>query len=155
MRSWLLTVKSPSLIVSTIMPVIEFICNMKLPWAETYGGRSLPKFEVGDGPCIRPPNIWRSSVTGCVCKYELSKKRCNQGIFFLKWRLFSSRKEFFSSAKDHIYQISDSKNRPSEIFGVKKRMFFLETGHYEIFFRETFFRPPKLGAKSPPIEVAE
>jgi len=32
------------------------------------------KIEVGDGPCIRPPNIWRSSVIGCVAKHELTKK---------------------------------------------------------------------------------
>ena len=28
----------------------------------------------GDGPCIRPPDILRSSVIGCVAKYELTKK---------------------------------------------------------------------------------
>jgi len=33
-----------------------------------------PKFEVGDGPCIRPPNIWRSSVIGSVEKYEQKKR---------------------------------------------------------------------------------
>jgi len=33
-------------------------------------------FEVGDGPCIRPPNILRSTVMGCEAKYELTKKRC-------------------------------------------------------------------------------
>ena len=46
------------------------------------GGRP-PKFEMGDGPCIRPPNILRSSVVGCAQKYEQSKKK---GII----------KEFFS-----------------------------------------------------------
>jgi len=30
----------------------------------------------GDGPCIRPPNILRSSVVGCARKYGKSKKRC-------------------------------------------------------------------------------
>ena len=40
------------------------------------GGRPPPKFEVGDGPCIRPPNILRSSVVGCARKYEQSKERC-------------------------------------------------------------------------------
>jgi len=33
-----------------------------------------PKFEVGDLPCIRLPNIWRSSVKGCAGKYEVSTK---------------------------------------------------------------------------------
>jgi len=39
------------------------------------------KLEVGDSPCIRPPNISRSSVVRCVRKYELSKKRCHQEFF--------------------------------------------------------------------------
>jgi len=38
------------------------------------GGWSPSNFEVGDGPCIRPPNISRSGVTGCVAKYEHTKK---------------------------------------------------------------------------------
>src|SRR6218665_2073776 len=46
------------------------------------GGQSPPKFEVGDGPCIRLPNILRSSVVGCARKYEQSKK----GVFLVrKW----------------------------------------------------------------------
>ena len=31
-------------------------------------------FRWEDGPCIRPPNIWRSSVIGSVAKYEKAKK---------------------------------------------------------------------------------
>jgi len=39
-------------------------------------GRRSPKtFEVGDGQCICPPNIWGSSVMGCAGKYEVTKKR--------------------------------------------------------------------------------
>ena len=45
------------------------------------GGRSLPKFEVEDGPGIRPPNILGSTVIGCEAKYELTNKG---GIFVLK-----------------------------------------------------------------------
>src|SRR6218665_712954 len=43
------------------------------------GGAVPKKFEMGDGPCIRTPNILRSSVVGCVRKYQQSKKRntCN------------------------------------------------------------------------------
>jgi len=38
------------------------------------GGRSQ-KFEVGDGPCIRSPNILsRPSSVGCARKYEQGKK---------------------------------------------------------------------------------
>src|SRR6218665_1705199 len=29
-----------------------------------------------DGPCIRPPNISRSSVIESMAKYKLTKKRC-------------------------------------------------------------------------------
>ena len=39
------------------------------------------KFEVGDGPCIRPPNILRSSVVGCARKYEQSKKCVIEELF--------------------------------------------------------------------------
>jgi len=31
-------------------------------------------FEEGNGPCIRLPNILRSTVIGCEAKYELIKK---------------------------------------------------------------------------------
>jgi len=30
-----------------------------------------PKLEVGDGPCIRPTNISRSSAIGCVAKVRI------------------------------------------------------------------------------------
>src|SRR6218665_2112680 len=41
-----------------------------------------PKILGGeDGPCIRPQYFEKYSVVGCVRKYELSKKRCHQGIF--------------------------------------------------------------------------
>ena len=42
------------------------------------GGRSPKKYEMGDCPYIRPSNILRSSVVGCVRKYELSKR----GVFY-------------------------------------------------------------------------
>src|SRR6218665_169757 len=42
-------------------------------------GRFPQQLQVGDGPCIRPPNILRSSVVGCARKYEQSKKRCHKG----------------------------------------------------------------------------
>jgi len=35
-------------------------------------GEVPSKFEVGDGPCIRPP-ILREVVIECVTKYELTK----------------------------------------------------------------------------------
>jgi len=39
------------------------------------GGTVPPKFEVGDGPCIRPPNILTHIVIGCEAEHELSKIR--------------------------------------------------------------------------------
>ena len=42
-------------------------------------GTVPPKFEVGDGPCIGPPNILRSSVVGWAQKLEDSK------IIFSHW----------------------------------------------------------------------
>jgi len=47
-------------------------------WAETMGrlgGRSQKNLRWGDGSCIRPPNIWRSSVMRCAGKYEVTKNR--------------------------------------------------------------------------------
>src|SRR6218665_1673627 len=50
------------------------------------GGTVPPQKNLkwGDGPCIGPPNILRSSVVGWVRKVEQSKNnRCRQGILFL------------------------------------------------------------------------
>src|SRR6218665_3907000 len=38
------------------------------------GGTVPQNLRWGDGPCIGPPNILRSSVVGCACKYEQSEK---------------------------------------------------------------------------------
>src|SRR6218665_3561100 len=72
-----------------------------------FGGRSLPKCEVGDGQCIRPPNISRSSVIGSVAKYRVQnsrdrektdknrlmtkKKKAHQKFSALKWKLFRKK----------------------------------------------------------------
>ena len=48
-------------------------------------GKTVPqKCEVGDGPCICPPNILRSSVIGCAAKYELTKTGVMKECFVLK-----------------------------------------------------------------------
>ena len=39
-----------------------------------------------------PPNISRSSVIGCVAKYELTKKRCHEGMFCSEMEVFLPRK---------------------------------------------------------------
>ena len=36
-------------------------------------GDGASKFEVGDCPCIRPTDIWRSRVTRCAGKYQVLK----------------------------------------------------------------------------------
>jgi len=46
------------------------------------------KLRWGDGPCIRTPNISRSSVIGCVAKYEQTKKCVTKECFVLKYRFF-------------------------------------------------------------------
>src|SRR6218665_277919 len=51
---------SSRLATSTRRPYVEKEQKFRT-WAETWGN-GPPKFEEGDGPCIRPPNILRSSV---------------------------------------------------------------------------------------------
>jgi len=42
-------------------------CNIIVNQGRRPRGTGAPKkFEVGDGPCIRPPNILRSSVVRCA-----------------------------------------------------------------------------------------
>jgi len=55
------------------------------------------KFEVGDGPCIRPPNISKSSVIGCVSKYEVTEKGVMKEHFV--------NIEDFWQERGHIYYI--------------------------------------------------
>ena len=60
----------------------------------------------GDIPCIRPPNILRSTVIGCEAKYELTKKSLKEEFFVLKsWFLVKKRVIYV------MYQISDSRDR--------------------------------------------
>src|SRR6218665_2688560 len=65
-----------SLFLNPFLAVSISYFQGRRPWGM---GDVPPKFEVhmGDGPCIRPPNILRSSVVGCAQKYEQSKK----GVF--------------------------------------------------------------------------
>jgi len=45
-----------------------------------------------------------------------------------------------------------TKKKSSEILAVKKWKFFPKKRHSEILVREKVFRPPKLGARSPPLQ---
>ena len=74
------------------------------------GTGSPPKFEMGDGPCIRPPNIWRSSVIGCVQKYELSKKNVSSRIYLSEIEVFLVKKGSYIIRCYVIYNIKGRKN---------------------------------------------
>src|SRR6218665_3454701 len=100
MRSWLLTVKSPSLIASTIMPVVEFICNISSHGWKLMGDGPSQNLRWGTAHVSVPP-IFREVVL--LDAYELSKKRCNQGIFCSEMEAFLVKQGVFSSAKGHIY----------------------------------------------------
>ena len=56
------------------------------------GGTVPPKFEVGDGPSIGPPNIMRSSVVGWARKPKESKKIGVIKEFFVERGLFAVKK---------------------------------------------------------------
>src|SRR6218665_2663574 len=69
-------------------------------------GTVPPKFEVRGRPMHPSPNILRSTVIGCEAKYELTKKRCQGGIFLSGIEVCGQEKGVMYV----IYQISD-KNR--------------------------------------------
>ena len=54
-------------------------------------GDGPPKFEMGDGPCIRL-NILRSTVIGCEAKYELIKKGLKEEFLVLKSRFLVKKR---------------------------------------------------------------
>jgi len=69
-----------------------------------------PKFEVGDGPIIRPSNILRSSVVGCARKYEQSKKKVSyEGIPFWNSDLSCKERVIYD-----IYLSKDTENLEKE-----------------------------------------
>ena len=94
-----------------------------------------------------PPNVLRSSVVGCVRKYEESKK----GVFLVRkgsYRTFNIVKiRKIWEKKEKIRKTWSMTKRSSEIFVVKMEIFSKKV----ILFRENFFRPPILGARFPPL----
>src|SRR6218665_626574 len=83
-------------------------------------GDGSPKFEVGGRPVHPSPNILRSSVIGCVRKYEVSKKRCHKGIVsFMK----GMQKYRFMLYFTFETVSKDREKRSSELFGVKMLFF--------------------------------
>ena len=92
-------------------------------------GDGPPKFEVGDGPCIGPPNIFRSSVVGWARKFEQSKKIGVVKEFFVERGFFVVKKGSYTTFDRtfvdtiKIQRIRKTwwmtKKRSSEFFGVK------------------------------------
>jgi len=102
----------------------------------SWGDGPPKKFEMDDGPCIRPPIFWEVLLHGSVRKYEKKEAEffCEidvNGIFFWNRR--------FRQEKSDIYVIIYTrqgkakkgrwlkKQRSSEIFGVK-----MKKGHSKI-----------------------
>src|SRR6218665_2453497 len=73
-------------------------------------------------------NILRSSVMGCEEKYELTKKRCQEGIFLSEFEVFGQQRGSYNQISDKslIYQISDkieSKKGRQKFWAVKWNFF--------------------------------
>jgi len=41
------------------------------------------------------PNISRSSVIGCIAKYELTKKRCHEGMLCSETEVFGKKRVIY------------------------------------------------------------
>jgi len=81
------------------------------------------------------PNIWRSSVIGCVLKYELSKKSVKKKGHNIRFQTIKTGKK--------------QKERLLDIIGVE--MGIVSKKVVVKFGLRNFIRPPKLGAKSLPM----
>jgi len=77
---------------------------------------------MGGRPCIRPPNISRSTVIGCEAKYELTKKRSKVFRRNFNFRNRGFGQEKAKEAKDRQNAVDDQK-RSSEILDVKWKLF--------------------------------
>src|SRR6218665_396808 len=128
------------------------------------GGRFPPKIlGAGDGPCIRPPNILRSSVVGCARKNEQSKNGVIKE-FFSEIVVVHVRKGSYTT----LNIVKDMEN-PGKGREILKTWSMTKKGHQKFwpgkctFFSEKNviqkswspkknFRPPKLGARSPPLD---
>ena len=89
------------------------------------------------------PNLLRSTVMGCEAKYELTKKRCQGGIFWSEIEVFGEEK------LGHICYIADFRQNR-----VLKRSSEISGGKMEFFPKKVirkFPSHPKVGAKSLPM----
>src|SRR6218665_2950885 len=114
--------------------------HSRLPKASFRGGNLggwgtvPPKFEVGDGPCIRPSNILRSSVVGCVRKYEKSKR----DVFLVRKGLCTI------SNKVKIRKIREKRWKIRKTWSMTKR----KKGHQKFLPRKWKFYPKKTSSWS-------
>ena len=114
-------------------------------------GTVHPEFEVGDDPCIRPPQYFAN-----YCYWLWDKLRSPVGISGGNIEAFREERvdRYCSSVWDRRDRQSrqswvDDWKGSSEIFRHKIEICSWK-GHSEIL-TENFFRPPKLSAKSPPM----
>jgi len=112
---------------------------------------------LGNDPCIRPHNISRSTATGCVWKYKLSKKRRHQGIFCSEMEVFLVKRGVFLVKKGlymlglhlRVKTLKTGKRQKQRKYGRWLKTFrrqngnyFLRKGHSKILVREISFGPP-------------
>ena len=62
---------------------------------------------MGDGPCIRPLNILRSTAIGCEAKYELTKNGLKEEFSCSEIEALVKKR----SCKGHICYISDFRQK--------------------------------------------
>ena len=110
------------------------------------GPRSpLPKIWGAGRPMHSSPlDILRSSVIGCEANYEMTKNGVKEEFFVLKSR--------FLVKKRVIYQDKEIESMTKKVVRwAVKWNFFPKNGDSKIWSAKFFLRPPKLGAKSPPM----
>ena len=157
-------------VLSLVLSLSGWLSQGRRPRGD-WGDGPPTNLRWGNGPCIRPPNILRSSVVGSARKYEQRGEKVLSRNFFSEIVVFLVKKglhrpTIFNIVKKGLYTIfntvntrkirktwSMTKRRSSEILGPWKWQFFLKKRrHSEILVREKMFRPPKLGARSPPLD---
>ena len=113
------------------------------------GGRSPPKFAVGDGPCIGPPpQIFREVVLSDVCERMNRVKNCLIKEFFSEIVVFLCRKGRIG----YLITVNKGKSekpgrwlkkRSSEILGLKMDTFSRKNRHFRNFGPRKFFPSPQ------------
>src|SRR6218665_1522472 len=125
------------------------------------GGTPPPSLRWGDGPCIRLPNILRSSVcrmTKKNCYYQNGKK----GVFLARKGLctISNKGKIRKIRKKRgkIRKTWSMAKKKSKFFAAKMGIFQKRVGIFPkkvILVREEFFRPPKLDDRFPPLPACK